>query len=444
MVFSNTLSRLLRWLLRVDLPVPVRAEHELAAEAERNYKWNFAVNLLDGANFWFGASFISSSTILPLFVSKLTSDPLPLGLLAVIAQSGWFLPQLFTANAVGRLARKKPVVVNLGLFLERLPVWFMAWAALLALRWPAPALALFLFSYAWHGLGAGIVATSWQDLIANCFPVNRRGGFIGLTNFLGAGTGAAGAFLSTWLLKTFPFPQNFAYAFAIAASFIFLSWFFLALAREPVRPGKATASSNREFLSSLPGVVRTDHNFRRFLIARMLMALGGLGSGFVTVSAVQRFHVADSTVGVYTIIWLAGQTAGNLALGFVADRFGNKLALEIGTAASCLSFTLVWQAPAAEWYYVAFALSGLMSSTVMGAAILIVMEFCEPQRIPTYVGIGNTGVGLVGIVAPLIGAGLANVNYALLFAVSAGIQPLAFLLMRWWVREPRHVQRHAA
>jgi MFS family permease len=85
-----------------------------------------------------------------------------------------------------------------------------------------------------------------------------------------------------------------------------------------------------------------------------------------------------------------------------------------------------------------------MSSTMMGAAILIVMEFCEPQRIPTYVGIGNTSVGLVGIVAPLIGAGLAEVNYTLLFAVSAGIQLVAFILMRWWVREPRHGQRHAA
>ena len=43
-------------------------------------------------------------------------------LLAVIAQSAWFLPQLFTANAVERLSRKKPVVVNLGLFLERMPI----------------------------------------------------------------------------------------------------------------------------------------------------------------------------------------------------------------------------------------------------------------------------------------------------------------------------------
>jgi len=102
---------------------------------------------------------------------------------------------------------------------------------------------------------------------------------------------------------------------------------------------------------------------------------------------------------------------------------------------------LAWLAASAEWYYAVFALSGIASSAVMGSAILVVMEFCEPQRIPTYVGIGNTGVGLIGIIAPLIGAGLAQVNYRLLFAVSSCVGWVAFILMCWWVREPRHAAK---
>ena len=38
-------------------------------------------------------------------------------------------------------------------------------------------------------LGAGVLAVSWQDLIARTFPVNRRGRLLGLTQFLGAGMG---------------------------------------------------------------------------------------------------------------------------------------------------------------------------------------------------------------------------------------------------------------
>ena len=63
------------WLLELNKPAYDRTEEELVLEAQANYRWNFAVNLGDGAAFWFGLSFISSATILPLFVSKLTTDP---------------------------------------------------------------------------------------------------------------------------------------------------------------------------------------------------------------------------------------------------------------------------------------------------------------------------------------------------------------------------------
>ena len=42
--------------------------------------------------------------------------------------------------------------------------------------------------------------------------------------------------------------------------------------------------------------------------------------------------------------------------------------------------------------------------------------------------------------APLLGAGLANVDYDLLFALSAVINLAALVLMRWWVKEPRFVR----
>jgi len=428
----------LRWLLQLDRPVPLRSEAEIAAEVARHYRWNFLVNLLDGVFFWFGLSFASSSTILPLFISKLTTSTLPIGLVAVIAQSGWFLPQLLTANAVERLARKKPVVVNLGFFSERVPIWLLVIAAMLAGRSPLLAMVLLLVGYAGHAVGAGVIATSWQDLIARCFPVHRRGRFFGITAFLGAGTGALGAVFSAWLLRTFPFPTNFVYAFTIAAAGITLSWLFLALTKEPVQAVSVPRQSTGQFLSGLPDLLRRDHNFRRFLLTRLLMALGGMGMGFVTVAAVHRWQVPDSTVGVYTAALLIGQTFGNLAFGFMADRFGHKLSLEIGALASVLGFGLAWLAPAAEWYYAAFALLGISTAAVFVSGILVVLEFCAPPRRPTYVGIANTGVGLVGMVSPLLGAWLASVDYGWLFALSAGISFVALLLMRWWVREPRH------
>jgi hypothetical protein len=55
-------------------------------DIERNYRWNFLVNALDGATFGFGMSFFSSEIILPLFVSHFTDSPLAIGLISFL---GW-------------------------------------------------------------------------------------------------------------------------------------------------------------------------------------------------------------------------------------------------------------------------------------------------------------------------------------------------------------------
>jgi MFS family permease len=426
-----------RRLLELDRPAPQRTEAEIEAEATRNYRWNFTFNLLDGVAFWFGYNFAAASTILPLFVSKLTPNPLIIGLVAMIAQSSWSLPQLFTAGPTERLARKKAVVVNLGLFVERLPIWLWPLAALAAPFSAVLALVLFFVGYAFHGLGAGAVAPAWQDLVARCFPVNRRGRFFGLTSFIGTGMGALGALFSSWLLANFLFPLSFLYAFLLAAVFITLSWVFLAFVREPVQAVKLHASANDHFWPRLVNIVRQDHNFRRYLGARACMALGGMGSGFVAIAAVQRWQVADSTVGFYTVALLVGQGLGNLFSGLLADRLGHKLSLEIGVMAGITGFVLAWLSPAAGWYYAVFLLLGACTGFIIVSGILITMEFSSPEQRPTYVGIANTAAGIVGMIAPLLGGWLASASYGSLFALSALFSLGGLLLLFWTVKEPR-------
>ena len=434
----------MRWLLRVDPPAAERSALDLAAEVERNYRWNFTFNLLDGATFWLGLSFMSSATIVPLFVSKLTSSQLAIGLIAVIANSGWFLPQLFTANVVQRLPRRKPVVINLGFFTERLPLWLLPLAALLAVEAPTLALVLFFLGYAGHAVGAGLVATAWQDLVARIFPVDRRGRFFGITTFVGNGTGALGATFSAWLLAALVFPSNFVATFTLAALFITLSWAFLALAREPEQAVTAPRQSSRQFWAGLPLILRSDHNFRRFIQARLLLVLGGMGAGFVTVAAVSRWQVSDGTVGLYTLALLIGQTLANAASGLMADRRGHKLPLELGSALLMLAYLMAWLAPASGWYFGVFLLIGLGTGAAVVSGTMIVLEFSPGHLRPTYTGLVNTALGLAGMISPLIGAWLATRSYNVLFALSAGFCLASLVALHRWVKEPRGLAESSA
>ena len=189
----------------------------------------------------------------------------------------------------------------------------------------------------------------------------------------------------------------------------------------------------------MPGLLRADERFRRFLVAYGLLTLGGMGLGFVTVVAIRRFGVADSTVGIYTGVMLLGQGLGSLFFGVLADRRGHKLSLEWSAAAFALAFLLAWLAPAPGWYYIVYFLLGLGTGARLVSGLLVVLEYAQPERRPTYVGVANTTVGLIAMTGPLLGIWLADISHDLLFALSAIISLAALAVLHWRVREPRWV-----
>lgn len=409
-------------------------------EVERNYPFNAVVNVLDGTFFWFGASFVASRTILPLYVSHFTDSKLVIGLLSVITSTGWLLPQLFTANWVQRLPRKKVVPVRLGLFTERLPVLLMVPTAWLATRSPMLALAIFLVLFAWHTLGAGVVAVGWQDMLAKVIPLERRGRLFGITNFGGTATGFLGALAAGWVLNRYEFPYSYMFCFAAAALFIFISWIFLALVREPAHVSREPIVSQREYWRRLPAVLRADPNFRRYLACQIVTSMGGMALGFLAVYAAQRWHLPDSEAGGFTGAMLIGQSLFNLLFGALADRKGHKLVLELSMLLSALAVGLASLAPAPGWFYAVFALIGASTAGFYLSGVMIVFEFSAPKMRPTYIGLTNTVIGSVSALAPIVGGWLADwMGYRVLFAVAFAIGLVGFALLRWSVREPRYV-----
>jgi DHA1 family tetracycline resistance protein-like MFS transporter len=162
-----------------------------------------------------------------------------------------------------------------------------------------------------------------------------------------------------------------------------------------------------------------------------------MGIGFVTVAAISRWAIADSTVGLYTAAFLIGQTIGNLILGLVADKVGHKLPLEIAAIGSALAFSVAWLGQLPDLYFLVFILLGMVEGATIVSGTAIVMEFAAPEKRPTYAGLTNTSIGVVSMIGPMIGAVLALLGYNRLFMVSVIMSILAFITFHWWVKEPR-------
>lgn len=433
------ISLFLRRLLQLDQPAQILTATEAESARDQNFRWNLFFNSFDVIFFMGAISLISATTILPLFISKLTDSTIPIALVAMLSQGGHFLPQLFVANQIERIDRKKPIVVNLGFLTERLPALLFVLAPLVAFRSTTAALILFLLLYAWFNLGGGAVATAWQELVARCFPVTTRGRFFGVNSFIGTLLGIGAASVAGRLLETVLFPLNFAYIFGAAGLSILISWFFLAQAREPVEAATGATRTIREYMAELPDVLRSDPNFRNYLTARFTLAMAEMGTGFLTVAAIFTWAISDGMVATFTTATLIGQTAGNLCGGFFSDRFGHRLSLEISAFLAFAAFAMAWLSPQAWWFVVVFFLMGAFRGARMVSSMLVVLEFCSPEKRPTYLGLANTLTGFGSMLAPPLGAALVLAGYSWLFAASMITSLAAFVMLRFWVTDPRFI-----
>lgn len=93
--------------------------------------------------------------------------------------------------------------------------------------------------------------------------------------------------------------------------------------------------------------------------------------------------------------------------------------------------------PSPEFYFIVYVLLGVNLSSWIVTGMLVVWEFYETSRIPTYAGLASTIRGLISLVAPLIATLIADTGYDSLFIICAILTFLGLLLMRTWVKEPR-------
>ncbi len=397
------------------------------------------MNILDLSFITLGSALVSRETVMPLLVSRLTDSNIAIGAISSVFTLGLLLPQLFVANFSERLVRKKPFVMVLGGLGERLPFLLIGVAVWVFGRsHPGIALAAFFFFLAASAVCNGIATPAWFDMIAKVIRVERRGLFSGLSHSIGAGMAAFSAAGVGLILGRVSFPHNFAILFALSFVAAAISWGGLALNREPDSPSIKPRVTHREYFRRLPSLLRSDRNYRRFLVFESLIHIGAMANGFFMVGAVRRFGVDSTWVGVYTGSLAATQALMYLVWGGIADRFGHKTVLVCGASALVLGNIVGFFAQSPFLYTVSFIGMGLFLAAEMVSRMNITLEFCKPEDRPTFIGITNTVVAPSVAIAPIIGGVIAGLlGYRGLIGLGAGVLLIAVAGMVFAVSDPR-------
>ncbi len=392
------------------------------ADLQTNLRHNMTVNILEGAFFGFAMGFASFVTILPLFVSTMTDSPILIGLVPAIHSAGWQLPQLFTARWISRLPRFKPAVISLTL-LERFPFLGLAVIAFLipTIGIPAGLVATFCLLIV-QGLGAGLTANPWQNMIGKIIPSGQRGSFFGVQAAAANLLGSVAAVFAGVILSRNTGTKGFGIDFLICSGLMVVGWILLAMTREPAspRPESELAATQVDMMSSLKTILRRDQNFRRFIFGRLISQLALIGYAFYTVYAVSRLGVSETQIGWMTGVLMGTNVAANVTMGWLGDRIGHRNVMIAGLLSISASALLAWWALAPAWFFLVFILAGVGNVAIWTVALSMTLEYGSEAERPAYVGMANTLIAPANILAPFIGGWLAQAyGYQLTFFVSA-------------------------
>ena len=175
---------------------------------------------------------------------------------------------------------------------------------------------------------------------------------------------------------------------------------------------------------------------------RAFASIGTMAGGFYTVYALRAWEAPAWWVATFTSVLLAGQIAGNLVFGFLADRAGHRLVLIAGTLIGVAGNVLALVAPSVGVFSAVFALSGVQMAAVSVSGLNVMLEFAPgAEERPTYIGLGTTLMAPVFFAAPLVAGVMADgLGFPWVFAVATagGLISLGLFIAR--VHDPRKRQ----
>ncbi len=411
---------------------------ESQPEVRKNLRFNFLVNVGDGAFFGLGLGLTSFTTVIPLFVSTFTDSAILIGLIPAMHVLGWQLPQLFTARWVSTLKRFKPALLAISIQ-ERIPFLGLAILAYYShLLTSQMVLWLVFLLLSWHGLAAGFAANPWQNLLAKVIPGEIRATFFGAMNSASNLLGSVGAILAGILLEKYLFPNNFALCFLLTFLALLGSYGFLALNRE-------TGQNKVEFDQSnsvsqklmIRRILKSDPRFVIFLITRISYQFGLMALAFLTVFSVTELKVTTVTIGILTSILMVIQVLSNPILGWLADHWGKRNAFIMGSMSALISAVLAATTHQVWLLFPVFLFMGIANSAYWTIGMAYSLEFGTDSEKPTYIGLSNTLVAPAVVLAPLIGGWLAEAGgYRLTFIISAIFALITSILLLGMDRKP--------
>ncbi|MCS7223594.1 MAG: MFS transporter [Armatimonadetes bacterium] len=402
----------------------------VAAPQWRHWTKNFWLGVLNGILFKVGITFTHPSTVLAVFLTKLTGSEIFAGLLTAVAGIGWFLPPMFVAGYVEGLRRKLPLYAHMAFWRAIGWLLMMACVVYLAPRSPIAAAICFLASYGLFTVSGGIGSLAFMDIFARTVPFRRRGIYWGARMFLGSVLGIAAGGLITVVLKgnrLLAFPYD--YAFLMGCSFLCfaIAWLTFISIDEPEPLWTPRPRGVREQLEAMRELWSQRPDFRQLIFVRLLLDIGLIALPFYSTFAIQTLGAPPFLLGTFVIAETIGALIANVLWSFLADAKSNlfvlKLSIKLALLPSGWALLVAVAAPffgsavavlfCVTYFFLAFSGTGIAISFTN-----YVLELAEDAHRPTYLALSSASESGMMLLPVLGGLLLQFAPHTVLFAIA--------------------------
>ncbi|HUU84619.1 MAG TPA: MFS transporter [Phycisphaerae bacterium] len=355
-----------------------------------------------------GDHLANPKTVLAWLLGAVGAPASLVALLVPIRESGSMIPQLVIGSFVRRLPRRKMVWVA-GAVLQAAAVLGIGLVAASLVGRTAGWLIILLL--AMFSLSRGLNSVASKDVLGKTIPKRRRGR---LSGFGATASGCAAIVVGLYMgmAQEGSDPTRFYVTLLIAAAVLWVvAGFVYANIQEFAGETAGGANALFEAVKRLD-LLRTDRDFRRFVITRALLLCSALSAPYYVVLAQQTHGTDLKSLGWFILANALATSLSASFWGIMADVSSRRVLLAAAVWAAVLGLGVfavsTLDSPLRDWtwtYPIAFFLLGIAHSGVRIGRKTYIVDMAGGNRRTDYVAVSNTVIGVIllltGLLAPL-------------------------------------------
>ncbi len=376
----------------------------LLARKERYYKRNYLTLMLEGFLFTFSCTMFSYTTVLPVYVSKLTSNAFFVSLISVMYYGFGYGASIFS-TVIGVNAKS--------------PKWISIWVCglqrigfilifLSTYTSGNAALALFFISFSVYSVSAGMSLPMFNQMVATSIHRNT-GGFYGSYYLIGNAAGVLASTLMTRIFSLRAYPVDYRLIFLIGTLTAVVASFVVGFGIKEVTDDRVVENIRfSEVFSLLRDIFRTNKLFSRFVVVRALAAAAEFSVPYFIIKAGAFDDVPAGFVGTMTTVLLISNMFASKLMGWLGDKRGPLFMVAAACASGVAATLLALFMPGYSWSYLMFLFVALASQGLYLSSNLAAIEYSGRVRTPLYSAAAGLASSPVYIAASLLGAAAVN------------------------------------